>query len=62
MKSPIAGLLGSVNALHTSLPRRRGEDRKQLAASMPKRDDGSAGEKSIDVDSLLERWAKYLDD
>jgi len=43
------------NAFATTVPRRRGEDRKQLAASMPKKDDGASGERSIDIDSLIQR-------
>lgn len=53
--SDVCGVQRTANALHTSVPRRRGEDRKQLAASMPKKDDGAAGEKSIDIDSLIQR-------
>lgn len=51
----VCGVLRTANALHTSVPRRRGEDRKQLAASMPKKDEGAAGETSIDIDALIQR-------
>lgn len=51
----VCGLVRSENGLHTSAPRHRGEDRKQLAASMPRKDDGASGESSIDIDSLIQR-------
>lgn len=39
--------------LHTSSVVRKAEDRKEMLASMPAKDEGTAGEKSVDIDTLL---------
>lgn len=31
----------------------KAEDRKEMLASMPAKDEGTAGEKSVDIDTLL---------
>lgn len=37
----------TINTLH------KVEDRKEMLASLPAKDEGTAGEKSIDIDNLL---------
>lgn len=40
-------------AVHTNAALRKAEDRKEMLASMPAKDEGTAGEKSVDIDTLL---------
>lgn len=40
-------------SLHISSVMKKAEDRKEMLASMPAKDEGTAGEKSIDIDTLL---------
>ncbi|KAK7079570.1 hypothetical protein SK128_026700, partial [Halocaridina rubra] len=39
------------HSLHTSLAMAKVEDRKEMLGSMPKRDEGTEGEVSIDIDA-----------
>lgn len=39
--------------LHTSAILNKAEDRKEMLASMPAKDEGTVGEKSVDIDTLL---------
>lgn len=41
--------------IHTSAFLRKSEDRKEMLASMPAKDEGTIGEKSVDIDTLLNR-------
>lgn len=41
------------SALHTTSTLMKAEDRKEMLASMPAKDEGTAGEKSVDIDTLL---------
>lgn len=41
--------------IHTSVILRKAEDRKEMLASLPAKDEGTAGEKSVDIDTLLNR-------
>lgn len=43
-------------SLHTSAFLNKAEDRKEMLASMPAKDEGTAGEKSIDIDTLLGKY------
>jgi hypothetical protein len=36
-------------------PNRKGEDRREMYASLPARDEGTDGEKGVDIDSILKR-------
>jgi hypothetical protein len=53
----LCGLQNGINkrALHTSLPRCKVEDRKEMLASMPRKDDGTEGAKTFDIDLLSRR-------
>lgn len=41
------------SSFSTSLKLGRGEDRKQMLASVPKKDEGTVGENAIAIDSLI---------
>ncbi|KAF4525533.1 hypothetical protein B566_EDAN015841 [Ephemera danica] len=58
-------LCGSANVertFYTSLPRSKSEDRREMMASLPKIDEGTAGEKSIDVDTIFSRSESLFPD
>lgn len=40
---------------HIYGPSRKGEDRREMYASLPARDEGTDGEKGVDIDSALKR-------
>lgn len=44
-----------LKSFHTSLPRTKMDDRRLLISSTPKKDDGTAGESAINIDSLIQR-------
>lgn len=48
-------LLSAVRHLHISPPRNRGDDKRSLIASGPKKDDGTSGEKAMNIDVLIQR-------
>lgn len=48
-----AGFKLQFSAVHTTTALRKAEDRKEMLASMPAKDEGTAGEKSVDIDTLL---------
>ncbi|CAB3364447.1 Hypothetical predicted protein [Cloeon dipterum] len=48
--------------LHTTVPRSKADDRKEMLASMPKKDEGTEGEKTIDVDLLSKRFEDIFPD
>ncbi|KAH8310428.1 hypothetical protein KR044_001328 [Drosophila immigrans] len=48
--------------MHTSACLRKVEDRKEMLASMPAKDEGTMGEKSVDIDTLIDRKAKFFPD
>ncbi|XP_030243592.1 uncharacterized protein LOC115563962 [Drosophila navojoa] len=55
--------ISSKNAfIHTSVILRKAEDRKEMLASLPAKDEGTAGEKSVDIDTLFNRRAKSFPD
>ncbi|TMW45450.1 hypothetical protein DOY81_009467 [Sarcophaga bullata] len=49
-------------AVHTSTTLKKAEDRKEMLASMPAKDEGTAGEKSVDIDTLLGKKEKFFPD
>ncbi|KAI9584363.1 28S ribosomal protein S11, mitochondrial [Glossina fuscipes] len=51
-----------INKLHTSSVLRKVEDRKEMLASLPAKDEGTAGEKSIDIDTLMGKKEKFFPD
>lgn len=46
--------------LHTTARLNKVEDRKEMLASMPAKDEGTAGEKSVDIDSLFGKKNKFI--
>uniref|UniRef100_A0A1L8ED79 Putative 28s ribosomal protein s11 mitochondrial n=2 Tax=Haematobia irritans TaxID=7368 RepID=A0A1L8ED79_HAEIR len=50
------------HALHTTSTLMKAEDRKEMLASMPAKDEGTAGEKSVDIDTLLGKKGKFFPD
>lgn len=48
--------------IHTSACLKKVEDRKEMLASMPAKDEGTIGEKSVDIDTLMNRKAKFFPD
>ncbi|KAH8247577.1 hypothetical protein KR038_006641 [Drosophila bunnanda] len=51
-----------VSSIHTGACLRKAEDRKEMLASMPAKDEGTVGEKSVDIDNLINRKAKFFPD
>lgn len=43
------------NGVHTSRPCLKAEDRKEMLASMPVKDEGTEGEKTISIDTLIQK-------
>ncbi|XP_016960390.1 30S ribosomal protein S11 [Drosophila biarmipes] len=48
--------------IHTSVCWRKAEDRKEMLASLPAKDEGTVGEKTVDIDTLINRKAKFFPD
>ncbi|KAH8419074.1 hypothetical protein KR222_003424 [Zaprionus bogoriensis] len=48
--------------VHTSAWLAKAEDRKEMLASLPAKDDGTVGERSVDIDTLINRKAKFFPD
>lgn len=46
--------------LHTSACLAKAEDRKEMLASLPAKDEGTVGEKSVDIDTLINRYVLYI--
>lgn len=42
--------------IHTSPCLGKAEDRKEMLASLPAKDEGTVGEKSVDIDTLINRY------
>lgn len=45
----------NTRSIYTSRCLQKVEDRKEMLASLPAKDEGTAGERSIDIDTLIER-------
>lgn len=43
------------NSVHTSGTCLKAEDRKEMLASMPRKDEGAEGEKTISIDHLIQK-------
>ncbi|XP_017141438.1 28S ribosomal protein S11, mitochondrial [Drosophila miranda] len=52
----------STSSIHTSVCSRKAEDRKEMLASLPAKDEGTVGEKSVDIDTLINRKSKFFPD
>ncbi|XP_055848438.1 30S ribosomal protein S11 [Episyrphus balteatus] len=48
--------------MHSSAMLCKVEDRKEMLASMPTRDEGTVGERSIDIDTLMSKKDKFFPD
>lgn len=44
-----------LSKLHTGNCLQKAEDRKEMLASLPAKDEGTAGERSVDIDTLLNK-------
>jgi hypothetical protein len=55
LRSPLGGNGQNFRELHIYGPRRKSEDRRIMYASLPARDEGTAGEKGVDIDSVIKR-------
>jgi len=53
--SPMAVDGRNLRGFHIYGPSRKGEDRREMYASLPARDEGTDGEKGVDIDSALKR-------
>nr|CAD7447659.1 unnamed protein product [Timema bartmani] len=47
--------LDIAKSFHFALPRSKSEDRREMMASLPVKDEGTDGEKAVDIDSLIKR-------
>ncbi|CAO1428755.1 unnamed protein product [Diamesa tonsa] len=50
------------NSFHSTNVNLKAEDRKEMLASLPKKDEGADGEKSIDMDSMINKKANIFPD
>lgn len=48
------------SSIHTSGVYLKADDRKNMLASVPKKDEGAEGEKTISLDSLIQKWVKII--
>ncbi|XP_058059488.1 small ribosomal subunit protein uS11m isoform X2 [Anopheles bellator] len=55
-------LAGNVRALHRSGVCCKVEDRKAMLASLPSKDEGTIGERSIDIDTMINRKVNLFPD
>lgn len=55
LKNLIPVNYGMVRTLFTSCSRLKAEDRREMLASMPAKDEGTEGEKVLDIDNLIVR-------
>jgi hypothetical protein len=44
---------------HIYGPNRKGEDRREMYASLPRREEGTDGEKGVDIDAAMMRCVRY---
>ncbi|XP_068218495.1 uncharacterized protein mRpS11 [Palaemon carinicauda] len=57
-----ADIATKFNLLHTSPTKVKAEDRKEMIASMPRKDEGTEGEKGVDVDSGIRGFGGMFPD
>lgn len=53
--SPFGGNGQNFRDFHSYGPRRKSEDRREMYASLPARDEGTDGEKGVDIDMAVKR-------
>lgn len=46
--------IGMVNSFHVSANVFRGEDRRMMMKSLPSKDEGTSGERTIDIDNMIQ--------
>jgi hypothetical protein len=56
MCSPLGGNGQNFRGFHNYGPRRKNEDRREMYASLPARDEGTDGEKGVDIDMAIKRF------
>ncbi|CAD6994792.1 28S ribosomal protein S11, mitochondrial [Ceratitis capitata] len=71
-RTPICALFGRYpsqcinfmksSGFHTTTFLKKVEDRKGMMASLPAKDEGTTGEKSIDIDTLIQKKDKFFPD
>ncbi|KAH8306125.1 hypothetical protein KR018_002155 [Drosophila ironensis] len=70
LKTTLLGVLRQVQRLvplqasgiHTGAGLRKAEDRKEMRASLPAKDEGTIGERVVDIDTLINRKAQFFPD
>ncbi|KAH8383951.1 hypothetical protein KR009_011406 [Drosophila setifemur] len=50
------------SSIHTAASLRKAEDRKEMRASLPAKDEGTIGERVVDIDTLINRKAHFFPD
>ncbi|KAH8236755.1 hypothetical protein KR026_009968 [Drosophila bipectinata] len=50
------------SSIYTAACLRKAEDRKEMRASLPAKDEGTIGEKVVDIDTLINRKAQFFPD
>lgn len=50
---PVNKWIGATNAFHISATLSGGEDRRMMMKSMPTKDEGTIGERTIDIDNMI---------
>lgn len=53
--SPLVGYGWKFRDFHVNGPYKKSEDRREMYASLPARDEGTDGEKGVDIDSVIKR-------
>ncbi|XP_066973486.1 small ribosomal subunit protein uS11m [Macrobrachium rosenbergii] len=61
-KLSLARVADNYQCLHTSSTTAKAEDRKEMMASMPKKDEGTEGEVSVDIDSGIKGFGGMFPD
>lgn len=54
-KNPLPQTRVLISSFHTSRGCMKTEDRKNMLASVPKKDEGAEGERSVSLDSLIQK-------
>ncbi|KAJ4432771.1 hypothetical protein ANN_21410 [Periplaneta americana] len=54
MSSPLGGNGQNIRCLHTCELRMKSEDRREMLASLPAKDEGTEGEKGVDIDTSFQ--------
>lgn len=55
LRNPRSLYIKEACKLHTTIIMRKAEDRKGMMTSLPIKDEGTVGEKSVDIDGLIQK-------